>query len=153
MTDLIPVDRFRPFREQCPETRLYDPFVHLTNHVLDPPCPKYLMETGLLLAQADPLAVLPFVFRITIMKQQSIRVWARDSRFYDSSEERRNTHDDAADEDDNDEDDKDANKGRYGTNPVWAWGPITLVKLIELIADEANGTADTILNAKGQTKG
>ncbi len=164
MTNLIPVDRFHRFHVQCPETKLYDPFAYLTNHVLHPPCPKYVLETGLLLAQMDPLAVLPLIFRIIIMKQQSMTVWNGGYRVYDSPAEIRNVHDydddddddddDDGDDDDDDDDDnnKEEEKGRYGTNPAWAWGPITLVKLIELIADETTGTADTILNAKEQTK-
>ncbi len=148
--DLIPIYRFYRFNEHCPGTRSYDPFLYVTNHVLHPPCPKYLMETGLLLAQTDPLAVLPLLFRTIIMKQQSISIWDHRSSFYDSPEETRNTPYDAADEDDNDEDDKEEERGLNGTNPAWAWGPITLMKLIELIADETTGTADTILSAKEQ---
>ncbi len=151
MTSLIPVKEFRGFREFSRETGLYDPFVCLTNHVLRPPCPKYLMETGLLLAQTDPLAVLPLISRIVIMKQRSMSVWHQDGySFYDSPTEDRNTHDD---DDGDDDDDKEEERGLIGTHPAWAWGPITLVKLIELIADETAGTADTILNAKEQTEG
>ncbi len=131
----------------CSETGLYDPFLYLTFRLLYPPCPKYLMETGLLLAQTDPLAVLPLIFRIIIMKQQSIQVWDGGYWFYDSPTEDRNTHDDDDDDDDNNNKEEEE-RGLNGTNPAWAWGPITLVKLIELIADETAGTADTILNAK-----
>ncbi len=134
------------FREQ--EDRSYDPLMHLTDHVLDPPCPKYFMETGLLLAQTDPLAVLPLIFRIIIMTQIDITWWTcRDTRgFYDMSF-------DSISENDCNFGASKENRWHYGTNPAWAWGPITLVKLIELIADEPNGTADTILNAKEQTEG
>ncbi len=153
MTGLIPVSRFLRFDPMCPETRLYDAFVCLTHHVLDPPCPKYLMETGLLLVQTDPLAVLPLIFRIIIMKQQSISVWYQGCSFYDSPQEVGHAYDND-DGDDNDDDDKEEEeRGLNGTNPAWAWGPITLLKLIELIADETTGTADTILNAKEQFKG
>ncbi len=156
MTILIPTHNFySKFRVKCPETGLYDPFLYVTFRLLQPLCPKYLMETGLLLAQADPLAVLPLIFRITIMKQRSIEVWDDGYSFYDSP-----TEDDDDDDDDEDDDDNNNNNNKEederalkGTNPVWAWGPITLVKLIELIADETTGTADTILNAEEQTEG
>ncbi len=156
MTDLIPVDEFDQLDDRCPRTALYDPFVYLTNHVLDPPCPKYLMETGLLFAQTDPLVVLPLISRIVIMKQQNISVWhCQGYSFYDSPREEHNAHgnDDDDDDDDNAEDDQMWNRDLNGTNPAWAWGPITLMKLIELIADETNGIADTILSAKEQTEG
>ncbi len=149
MMIIIPVKevtRFRGLREE--EGRSYDPLLYLTDHALDPPCPKYLMETGLLLAQTDPLAVLPLIFRIIIMKQKSIYHWARRIGFYDSQQEKHNARDD-----DNDDDDEEEETGPHGANPAWAWGPITLVKLIELIADETNATAATILNAKEQIEG
>ncbi len=148
MTYLTPVSNNVYARSSlCPTAGLNDPFLSLTYQVLRPPCPKCLMETGLLLAQTDPLAVLPLIFRVIIMKQQSIQVWDYGHSFYDSLQEEHNARDD------DNNDDEEEETGLYGTNPVWAWGPITLVKLIELIADETTGTADTILNAKEQTEG
>ncbi len=136
------VKRYAGMRKEVHLPR--DPLLYLTDHVLDPPCPKHLMETCLLLARADPLAVLPLIFRIIIIKQVEIEVWTwGDTRgFYDSFYG--SFYDDYS------------FGVRYegymqpGSNPAWAWGPITLVKLIELISDETTGTADTILNAKEQ---
>ncbi len=143
MLNLIPIKMFRPFCEYLRGYELYDPFMYVTNHVLEPPCPKYLMETGLLLAQVDPLAVLPLMFRLIIMKQQSLTAWAHRFPLYDSPEEAHNARYVYYDCDDKEEE-----NGFDGTNPAWAWGSITLMKLVELIADETTGTADTILNAK-----
>ncbi len=85
MTSLIPSDRFRDWSGLvCPKIVLQDPFSYLTSRVLYPPCPKYLLETGLLLAQMDPLAVLPLISRIVIMKQQNIGFWCNKFSFYDT---------------------------------------------------------------------
>ncbi len=148
MTDLIPITERGRFGDRDSSVPLDNPFAVYTDAILSRPCPKHLMDTGLLLAQTDPLAVLPLIFRIVFMKQQSLLCWARKFGFYDTPKEKHNARDD-----DNDDDDKDANKGQCGTNSAWAWGPITLVKLIELIADETTDTAHTILSAKEQTEG
>ncbi len=155
MIALIFVDKERCKWWNPRQDGLFDPFLCITDRILDPSCPKHLMDIGLLLAQTDPLAVLPLILRISIMKQQRLQVWTGGVKFYDSPVEGGDVDDRDNDDDGNDVDDNDDEvwkRDLYGTNPAWAWGPITLVKLIELIADETTGTADTILSAEEQSE-
>ncbi len=120
-----------------------DLFFALRDHVLGIPCPKNLLEVCLLLAQTDPLAVLPLILCIPILEQH-FRDFQINGRWWYALSQTEFCGPDAV---------KETEKDLYRTEAAWAWGPITLVKLIEHIADETTDTADTILNAKEQTQG
>ncbi len=168
MLIMIPVDEFSKIRALFSTSPFYDRFLYLADYALYPPCPKYLLETCFLLAQTDPLAVLPLICRIIMIDRSNIEQWTRYDGvkfgFYDSPLKRNVSNSDDVKEEEGEAEEKEKEKeeveeeeeeeeeesGTKGNNAAWAWTFITLVKLIELIADETNGIADTILNAKEQ---